>query len=120
MRGTPTPLENSAALKRRPTGVGVLTVARGFSPASRGQYDFADVQSALDEPMGVGGALERKCARDDRREPPRRELADQHVHQRRKLAALFPQMTDVEAEHAAVAIDHRHRVETRRRDPGME
>src|SRR6476660_6661881 len=85
-----------------------------------GQDDFSDVRSALDEPMSVGGAFERKCARNDRREPPRRELADQHVHQRRKLSTLVPQMTDVEAEYAAVAIDHRHGVEPRRRDPGME
>ena len=63
----------------------------------RRQHDLADVRSALDEAVRVCGALERKRAGDHRRRAGRRQLADQHRHQRRELAPLVPQVADVQA-----------------------
>ena len=61
--------------------------------------------------MGVGGPLERKGFRDDGLQAAGAQLGEQHLHQRRELRALLPQMADVQAEDAAVAVDQRQRIE---------
>ena len=82
--------------------------------ASR-QDDLADVLPALDEAVGVGDAVERERFRDDRGAGvSARSSVEQHVHERRQLRALLPQVADVQAEDAAVAVDQRQRIETRR------
>ena len=83
-------------------------------------HHFADVLPALDEPVCLGGLLERERPGDDGREALGAKLAHQHLHERRELAAFAPQVPDMQAEHAAIAVDQRHRIETRVGEPGGE
>ena len=69
--------------------------------------------------MGIGGAVQREGARDDWRNAAGTQFADQHVHRRRELPPLVPQVADVQPEHAAVPVDERQRVESGRRVPRL-
>jgi hypothetical protein len=63
--------------------------------------------------MGLCSPVERKGPGDDWSQTLSAELRHQHVHQRRKLIMLLPEMSDVQAEDSTIAVDHRERVEAR-------
>ena len=76
----------------------------------RFEYHFADILSLLDIPVGVVDLIKRKRGIDVRIDPAVIDAGQDLLHPLGGFVAFMPQMTEVDAEDAAVFIQQRQRV----------